>query len=239
MGWRLCPRLHGVPRGFVCLLLFLALAGCGRTQVEGVYIGPAPVGPQPPGVSGSAAVHRPWLLFDRGGQVSRAAPRKLEDLDLAGAAAKGGTHVGRYRARRSRLTLEWPNGSEQHELEIAGDHLLLDGARWERVDGRAAGLPLIGRYQWSRTVPGIVSELTELSFGADGKYLSETRVVHFTPPAEPETLRRTGAYRRDGDLLHLSFDDGTRASVPFFVEVVDGTRVMGFWQAGIPFARVP
>jgi hypothetical protein len=228
----MAPLLLGV-------LVALALAGCGGRSLEGVYVGPPPSGPTAVGVSGTAAVHVPWLIFARGGHVSRSAPHKPEDLDAAGAAARGSEHAGRYSVRWGTLSIEWHNGSEKHDLEVGSDHLLLDGARWERIDGRATDVPLTGRYQWTRTVPGIVSEVAEVSFSADGKYVSETRIQHITPPAEPELRRRSGSYRREGNLLHLSFDDGTRASVPFFVQNVGGGRVMGIWQAGIPFGRAP
>lgn len=220
-------------------LLVLALAGCREQRLAGVYLGPAPAGRRPPGVTGTAAVRQPWLIFDAGGHVRRGPPRTVADLDVPAAARRGPEHAAPYTVRWGRLTIEWPGRRERRRIEVARDHLLLDGARWERVDGRAAGRRLAGRYEWSRQVPGIVAESSTVTFGADGAYRGESRTVQMTPAGEPpQTHRRTGRYRLEGDVLHVTLDDGTAFAVPLFVSRLDGDRVTGLWMGGQPYGRV-
>lgn len=223
----------------VCFALLAAGAGCRGQRIDGVYVGPVPGGPTPVGVTGSDAVQRPWLIFDADGHVRRGPPRTVADLDVSGAARQGPEHAAPYTIRWDELTIRWVGAAERHGIEIAPDHLLLDGARWDRLDGRATGLNLAGRYEWSRQVPGIVAESSTVTFGADGTYRSESRVVQMTPPGEPtQTRRRTGRYDLDGDVLRVNLDDGTAFVVPFFVGHLDGDRVSGFWMGGQPYGRV-
>jgi hypothetical protein len=149
--------------------------------------------------------HSVYLVFFPDGNVIRYLPKEgLENFDFRAALKKSRDYCGYYRMNGERFTIHWADQTIE-EGEREGAKLRIGKDMPYEPTSHSDGLTLDGTYHPEQ--------------GQPGSYMRFTREGHFLAYGyvDPDLLPGSGSYHVKDNTLTLSYDDGRRIQISFFV----------------------